>query len=430
MGPDGWEEVALGDLVHIKHGFAFKGQYFRGEPCPDVAVTPGNFAIGGGYQEKKLKYYDGPVPDGYVLRGGDLLVTMTDLSKTSDTLGYAALVPDDLHYRLLHNQRIGLVQLEDPSRATKSFLHWVMRSRPYRHEVLASASGSTVKHTSPSRISAYRFPLPPLSEQRSIAAVLGALDDKIELNRMMNRTLEEMAQAIFKSWFIDFDGHDDLVDSELGPIPRGWGVGEFGSLAFQHRETVKPERIAPDEPYIGLADMPQGSIALGSWGIGKDATSAKSRFRRGDLLFGKLRPYFKKVGVAPRDGVCSSDVLVIRPRTAAWRAFSLGVLTFDPFIEYATAVSTGTRMPRANWKTLARYQLAIPPARPATRFDQVVAPMVQRILGNLEESRTLADLRDTLLPKLISGELRVPEAEDLADNALASPPPAAELGAP
>ena len=103
------------------------------------------------------------------------MVTMTDLSKTADTLGYAAMVPCDLSYRLLHNQRIGLVEVLNPKKASKRYIYWVMRSRPYRDEILASASGSTVRHTSPRRIAAYKFELPSLAEQRRIAAVLELL---------------------------------------------------------------------------------------------------------------------------------------------------------------------------------------------------------------------------------------------------------------
>ena len=102
----------LGDYIHVKHGFAFKGEHFTEEETQDVLVTPGNFVIGGGFQDNKLKYYSGPVPEDYVLHEGDLVVTMTDLSKAGDTLGYPALIPASSERRFLHNQRIGLARLE------------------------------------------------------------------------------------------------------------------------------------------------------------------------------------------------------------------------------------------------------------------------------------------------------------------------------
>ena len=200
-----WREVTLGDLIDIRHGFAFKGQFIHDEPQGDVLLTPRNFAIGGGFKGDKFKYYDGPVDEEYVLQEGDLLVTMTDLSKQSDTLGYPAVVPACTgERRYLHNQRLGKVLPKDTGELHTRYIYYLMCSVEYRHEVLASATGTTVKHTSPDRIRQFKFSLPPLPEQRTIAHILGTLDDKIELNRRMNRTLEEMARAIFKDWFIDF----------------------------------------------------------------------------------------------------------------------------------------------------------------------------------------------------------------------------------
>ncbi|MDA1050657.1 MAG: hypothetical protein O3C40_09275 [Planctomycetota bacterium] len=105
-----WTEIQLRELIDIKHGAAFKGKYFKDEPAPDILLTPGNFAIGGGLKIDKLKFYDGPVDDDYVLAADDLIVTMTDLSKQADTLGYPALVPAANGKRFLHNQRIGKVE--------------------------------------------------------------------------------------------------------------------------------------------------------------------------------------------------------------------------------------------------------------------------------------------------------------------------------
>lgn len=189
-----WSPTVLGDLIDVKHGYAFKGEFFRDRPPGDVLLTPGNFAIGGGFQFGKVKYYDGPQMPEFVLSSGDLLITMTDLSKAGDTLGYPAIVPDD-ESTYLHNQRLGKVLFKDPT-VSRDFIYWLLRTHAYRNEILASATGSTVKHTSPKRIQAYKFRLPPRSEREWITSVLNCLDDKIELNRRMNEALEAMAQAI------------------------------------------------------------------------------------------------------------------------------------------------------------------------------------------------------------------------------------------
>ncbi len=153
--PRGWQYVSLSELVEIKHGFAFKGEYFTKEIGNDVLVTPGNFKPGGGFQLNKCKYYDGPVPKDYVLKQGDVVVTMTDLSKQSDTLGYPAIIPSCAEYRFLHNQRVGLVS-EIEERGISIYIYHVLKSDRCRHTVLGSATGTTVVHTSPKKILAHR----------------------------------------------------------------------------------------------------------------------------------------------------------------------------------------------------------------------------------------------------------------------------------
>ena len=258
VAADRWHDVTLGDLVEIRHGFAFKGNFIYDEPRGDLLLTPGNFAIGGGFKGDKFKYYDGPVVEEYVLQEGDLIVTMTDLSKQSDTLGYPVVVPACTNERrYLHNQRLGKVVPKEASELHTRFLYYILCSAKYRHEVLASATGTTVKHTSPDRIKQFKFSLPPPEEQRAIARILGTFDNKIELNGRMNETLEEVARALFKSWFVDFEPvrakmegrwrsgeslpglpadlydlfPDRLVSSELGEIPEGWEVRPLDSIA-------------------------------------------------------------------------------------------------------------------------------------------------------------------------------------------------------
>jgi type I restriction enzyme S subunit len=273
--------------------------------------------------------------------------------------------------------------------------------------------------------------VPQPAKQRAIANILGMLDDKIELNRRMNETLEAMARAVFKSWFVDFDpvrakaeGRDpglpkqlaDLFpdffeDSELGEIPKGWAVGTLGDVAEHPRRGVQPDEIDASTPYIALEHMPRRCIALSEWGVADGLESNKFEFKRGEILFGKLRPYFHKVGVAPVDGVCSTDIVVITPRRQEWFGFVLGHISSDIFVEHTNAGSTGTKMPRTSWGDMARYSVVIPPENVAQAFTSQIRPAVSNIIASIHESHTLADLRDTLLPKLISGELQVQDAE-------------------
>lgn len=165
--PKGWTSTELGAVIGIKHGFAFKGKFFSDSATSRILLTPGNFKIGGGLKLDKLKYYseDGPLDDAYVLEHNDLLLTMTDLSKTSDTLGYPLLVPPTTDRTFLHNQRLGLVQPLDVNQFPRFFLSQLFCDYRYRAFVLGSASGLSVKHTSPSRILAYKPLLPPFGSR-------------------------------------------------------------------------------------------------------------------------------------------------------------------------------------------------------------------------------------------------------------------------
>lgn len=138
---------------------------------------------------------------------------------------------------------------------------------------------------------------------------------------------------------------------------------------------------------------------------------------KGDFLFGKLRPYFHKVGIVPLDGICSTDIVVVRPKSPEWGSFVLAVISSDEFVEHTNSGSSGTRMPRTSWGEMARYEVILPNPEIVTRFEEITKPWRGRIVEIAHENRGLANLRDTLLPKLMSGELRVGEAQEQVEDA-------------
>lgn len=172
--PKGWEISPLSQIIEVKHGYAFKGEFFSDSETDNILVTPGNFKIGGGFNYGKFKFYEGDFPKDYLLNFEDLIVTMTDLSKEGDTLGYPALVPKIRGKKLLHNQRIGKVIFkENPE--MKIFLYMLMRTVNYRSFVLSGASGTTVRHTSPSRICEFKSVMPPYEILESFREVIAPL---------------------------------------------------------------------------------------------------------------------------------------------------------------------------------------------------------------------------------------------------------------
>lgn len=312
--------------------------------------------------------------------------------------GETSVVPDGLECALGQN----LVLLRaDGSKLFPPFLRWLVRGSDWWEQIGKFLNvGAVFDSLKCADIPNFRLPVPPFAEQQGIAGVLGALDDKIDLNRRMNETLETLAQTIFKSWF---------VDAAATKLPKGWCAGTLGEVAENPRRSIQPDEIKSSMSYIGLEHMPRRSIALSEWESDTKLGSNKLEFKRGEILFGKLRPYFHKVGVAPLDGVCSTDILVVRPKTPEWFGFVLGHVSSVELVNHTDAASTGTKMPRTNWNDIARFEVALPPESLAAEFTATIRPMIDRIIANIHESRTLAELRDALLPKLLSGELRVPE---------------------
>jgi type I restriction enzyme S subunit len=438
-----WQMDSLGELIDVKHGFAFQGELIHDEPRGDVLLTPGNFAIGGGFKGDKLKYYDGPVPEEFVLREGDLLVTMTDLSKQADTLGYAAFVPHEPGRRYLHNQRLGKVLIKSPNAVDARFLQYLLRSAEYRHEVLASATGTTVKHTSPERIKRFHFRRPPLPEQRAIAHILGTLDDKIELNRRMNETLEAMARALFKSWFVDFDsvrakseGRDPglpkkiadlfparLVDSELGEVPEGWGVGRFDEVVEQLRDQENP-LASPNVPFQHFSIPAFDESQRPKTEFGASIKSLKLRVPPGVILLSKLNPEIERVWLvdveATDRAVCSTEFLVLRPRPLYGRSFAYCLARSTLFRQRIESLVTGTSKSHQRAQVDAILTLAVirPPKPLVDAFEKTASPLLSRTLACRRETRTLAALRDALLTKLISGELRLKDVERFIERAV------------
>ncbi|MCP4185673.1 MAG: restriction endonuclease subunit S [Hyphomicrobiales bacterium] len=189
--PVGWENRELSHFIKIKHGYAFKGEFFRTEESPYILITPGNFRIGGGFKSNKLKYYDGPFPKEYVLEKNDLVMTMTDLSKAGDTLGYPAFIPESAKSFFLHNQRIGKVFIQS-EQVGAIFLYQIFCSPEYRSHILGGATGSTVKHTSPTKISSYAIPVCSVELMKKFEEHSSILRDRISSNDLENQALTQI----------------------------------------------------------------------------------------------------------------------------------------------------------------------------------------------------------------------------------------------
>jgi type I restriction enzyme S subunit len=340
------------------------------------------------------------------------------------------------------------------------FYYYLFRS-PYGRGLIYTITeqGAGQSGIRGSDLSKIKVHFPPLPEQKSIAHILGTLDDKIELNRQMNQTLEAMAQALFKSWFVDFDPvMDNALESgreipeelqdmaekrQLVPdskkllhtnpslaaqfpsafefnevlgkwVPEGWEVIKLKSIGSTIRDNKSPQDISENDIYIGLEHIGRKQIFLLQYGYGDEISSNKSSFNKGDILFGKLRPYFHKVCIAPTKGICSTDILVFRAKKEEYKSFLAMILFQEELVEYANMRATGTRMPRANQKDIQDFDLVFPPFELLKKYNNQASFLFSKGLQSVNETETLTQLRDRLLPELISGRVRVPM--DLKNN--------------
>ena len=312
---------------------------------------------------------------------------------TEAPMGQVAQLPS---VRVALAQRVILLR-GHPSRLDNTFLKFALQWSDVQSRLAARTTGTTVSGIKQKELRKVLLPTPPLREQRGIAAVLGALDDKIELNRQMNRTLEEMAQAVFKSWFIDFDGHDpdDLVDSELGPIPRGWEVTALGArmeLAYG-KALPKKKRVPGNVPVYGSGGV--GGYHHEALVEGPGVVVG----RKGSVgtVYWEEGPFF------PID-----TTFFVKPTAGAhwlpWIFFHLESMDIQQ-------LGADSAVPGVNRNTLLAQRWVVPPEDRIREFLDLLAPIRGRMQAATDQSRSLAALRDTMLPKLISGEIRVPETE-------------------
>ncbi len=325
-----------------------------------------------------------------IARAGDVVFTQRG------TLGQVALVPDDGYETYVVSQSQMRLRV-DADRACAEFVYYAATTPQFLRQINDRAISTGVPHTNLGILAELEVPSLPLPDQQAIAEVLGALDDKIAANTRLAATADEFVRALVAL----SDCTDSIPLSKLFTSPR---IG------------VDPTQIEPTTPYVGLEHVPRRSMWLSEAGIAQDASSTKSAFEAGDLLFGKLRPYFHKVVTAPFSGICSTDILVLRPRDADLSGFASAAAASDAVIASVTASSEGTRMPRASWRDLAAVDVPWPGHSAATRISEEIASIRDTVHAGLAENRTLAATRDALLPKLVSGALRVKDTQSMIEE--------------
>ena len=471
MGSD-WTIGALGDVAKVQSGYAFKSGDMgeSGHPVIKIKnINPPDVEISDVQRVPPSVIEGNTRIEKFRLSKGDILIAMTGA-----TVGKVGRMPklSEPHYL---NQRVGKVFVTDDAKADEDYVYYVLSQDGHVDQMLGLADGSAQPNISGTQIESLEVPLPPVPEQKAISHILGTLDDKIELNRRMNATLEGMAQALFKSWFVDFDPVIDNALAAGNPIPdelapraevrrqalaNGTANREAAKAfpaAFQETEALGwiPEGwdVEPLGEHLNVLETgrrPKGGVSKYTSGV--PSVGAESIFGIGQFNFGKLKfvpeEFFDKMNSGK---VESYDVLLykdggkpgeFKPRSGMYgegfpfesfginehvfrmRSSSLG----QAFLYYQVsservfhhfAVRGGkAAIPGINQKEVNSVDFLIPKEDIREIFNNFSQPIFEKILKTANHSRMLERLRDTLLPKLISGELRITEAEQLTEEAL------------
>lgn len=343
------------------------------------------------------------------IRKGDVLYSVVG------SYGIPVYVDKDLDIAFQRHIAI----LKPRSTIDSRFLYYSMLNPAFYSSADNVAIGAAQKTITLSALRNLEIPLPPLPVQRRIAYILSAYDDLIENNRRRIAILEETARLTYRKWFggsVAKEGmrHETLDAPHISRLisktarvsrltshahPR---TATLGKICHETRRGVSPVAIAPDTPYIGLEHMPRRSITLCEWESAQKITSTKLAFETGDILFGKIRPYFHKVGIAFVDGVASSDAIVIKPNRPELLVYVLMTVSSDAFVAAASqGMKEGSKMPRADWKQLLRYCVAFPDAETLSAFNKVLNPILAQLKTLCFSNRKLAASCD-MLPRLFT----------------------------
>lgn len=418
MSSNDWKKVKLKDCARFQEGYVNPSQsiseYFGNEIKWLRANDLNNSFVYDTSRKLSRKGFESAGKSALLFKPNTLAISK------SGTIGRLGILKD----YMCGNRAVINIEIEKDVSDTMFIFYSLLFSKGLIEQL---GTGSVQKNLYISVLGDLDIDLPPLPTQRRIADILSALDEKIELNRQTNATLEALAQSIFREWFVELDPKGLLRNQapsqamesgttgrksagqtfRVSDLPQGWRVGKLGEVCRNIRNTVHPKDVDVATAYVGLEHIPRKSLDLISWGTSGDVGSQKTRFKKYDILFGKLRPYFHKVCIAPVDGICSTDILVIEPLNSNFFSFCLNYLFSTELITFVSAVADGTRMPRVDWNSISNYEIVIPPENLLAQFNDIIFPLYEKIIENNQQSATLASAREALLPKLMSGEVEV-----------------------
>ncbi|ESA35112.1 restriction modification system dna specificity domain-containing protein [Leptolyngbya sp. Heron Island J] len=303
------------------------------------------------------------------------------------------------------NQDLKALQLKEDT--DPRFLFYSLYAQREHIRQLAGEASHGTKKLPTEVIEAIEVSIPDdVLIQKKLGEAAAHYDDLIENNRRRIQLLEQSARLLYKEWFVHlrFPGHEhvEVIDG----VPQGWEKRPLSYFCSDIRQSVSPQEMPSETPYIGLEHIPRRSITLSDWGFAKDIESKKFLFEESDIIFGKIRAYFHKVGLAFTSGITSADAIVIRPHSREIHSYCLMLASSDEFVALAsTTAKEGSKMPRADWKYLLTYEFLEPSKTVIQLFNEQIIPITHQLKALAFQNKGLQQARDLLLPRLMNGEI-------------------------
>jgi len=411
MSSKNWEEMILSDICNnIKYGYTQSAIHKKiGPKFLRITDIRNNFISWDNVPFCRINKQN---YKRYKLEEGDIVIARTGAT-TGINKYIDKNVPDAVFASYL--VRLKINKLNDPK-----FIYYILSSKNYKEYIKSYIGGSAQPNANAKTLTSFKVKIPNLLEQKSISAILSSLDLKIELNSQINKNLEQITQAIFKHWFVDFEFPDEngepykssggeMMDSELGLIPKEWKINRLHELTKRNKQKIKDIKDWENKKLIDLSIMPQFSFCITNFEKGNKLKTNIYKLSEFDILFGSIRPYFGKAGFSPINGIVAGTIFSYLPVRKDLYSYILCLTTSRFFIDFIIKYSRGTKMPIINWDDFVSYKGVVPENdKLLESFNNMIMPLLKEIKENINMNQDLSNIRDVLLPKLMSGEIRVP----------------------
>ncbi|HEK6560947.1 TPA: restriction endonuclease subunit S [Staphylococcus aureus] len=420
-----YNTIFFGDVAKIKNGYAFKSKEFQEKGIPVIKIKNIISPIVDTKDSQKVSIKTYEKTKGFSLKKNDILISLTGsgVNQMSSAVGKVGRIEFD--YPALQNQRVGKFELKYSNSADLDFLFYYFLQPKITEYLVRNSTGSANQANINSKlIETVKIPNFSLIKQKSISKFLNQITRKIETNQKMIANLKELSQTLFKHWFVDFEFPDEdgnpykssggeMIDSELGKIPSNWKIYKLKDIASHKKETFNPKKS--EEVTVKHFSLP--AYDNEEQAINEEVNKIKSNkwiINNNCVLFSKMNPDTKRVWLPLIDNkkinVASSEFVVMESPNNKINSFVYNICLNSQFIDYLKANTTGSTNSRQRVKpTIAvNYKLAIEDSN-VKNYSEIITPYMEKMKILRSEIGKLTQLRDTLLPKLMSGELEIPD---------------------